>query len=62
MHWLTVIVESERIIDGRPLDLTEQLQRLTEAGWSVRFVLPNGVNRWTVICSRETNLVLPNRD
>lgn len=62
MHWLTVIVESERIIDGRPLDLTDQLQRLTDAGWSVRFVLPNGVNRWTIIASRETNLVLPDRN
>jgi hypothetical protein len=58
-QWLTVIVESERIIDGRPLDLTEQLQRLADAGWSVGFVLPNGVNRWTVIASRETTLVLP---
>lgn len=60
-QWLTVIVESERIINGRPLDLSDELQRLTDAGWSVRFILPNGVNRWTVIASRETTLVLPDR-
>lgn len=52
-RWLSVIVESNRIIDGQALDLTEQLQRLTDQGWEVRFLLPNGVNRWTVVCARE---------
>lgn len=56
-RWLTVIVESNRILDGQPLDLTDQLQRLTVEGWEVRFMLPNGVNRWTVICSQDTAIV-----
>lgn len=48
-RWHTVIVESNRILDGQPLDLTETLNTLAVEGWVVRFVLPNGVNRWTVI-------------
>lgn len=56
-RWHTVIVESNRIIDGQPFDLTEQLQRLTDEGWTVRFMLPNGVNRWTVVCSKDSAIV-----
>lgn len=52
-RWLTIIVESNRIIDGQPFDLTEQLQHLTVEGWEVKFILPNGVNRWTVIGTKE---------
>jgi hypothetical protein len=47
--WHTVIVESTRILEGQPLDLTETLLRLTADGWTIAHVLPNGVNRWTVI-------------
>jgi hypothetical protein len=54
---LTVIVESNRIIDGQPLDLTAQLQQLTGDGWDVRFMLPNGINRWTVIASRDHEII-----
>jgi len=53
LRWLSVIVESDRIIHGQPLDLTEQLNAMAAQGWQVRFVLPNGINRWAVICSRE---------
>jgi hypothetical protein len=56
-RWLTIIIESNRIIDGQPFDLTEQLQRLSDDGWVVRFILPNGVNRWTVVCGKDTALV-----
>ena len=56
-RWLTVIVESNRIIDGQPLDLTAQLQQLTGDGWEVRFLLTNGVNRWTVVCVRDHEII-----
>jgi len=53
-RWIAVIIESHRIVDGMALDLAEQLERLTGSGvWRVQYVLPNGVNRWTVIASRE---------
>lgn len=58
-RWHTIIVESDRIINGQPLDLTEQVQQLSDAGWSIRFMLPNGVNRWTVIASRDTEIIRP---
>lgn len=53
-RWHVEIVESNRIIEGQPLDLTEALNRLTAAGWIIRFVGPNGVNRWTVVAERPT--------
>ena len=43
-------------LEGRPLDLTEALDRLDRQGWSVEFVLPNGVNRWTVIASSDEGI------
>jgi hypothetical protein len=49
MRWHTVIVESNRIVEGQPLDLADTLNALAEQGYVIRFVLPNGVNRWTVI-------------
>lgn len=55
-RWYTEIVESDRILEGRPLDLTEALDRLDRQGWSVEFVLPNGVNRWTVIASSDEGI------
>jgi hypothetical protein len=58
-RWLAVIVESNRIIDGQALDLAEQLTRLTDSGWEVRYLLPNGVNRWTVVCAQQTDIVRP---
>jgi hypothetical protein len=51
--WTTVIVESTRILEGQPVDLTETLDRLTAAGWTIQTVLPNGVNRWTVIAWKD---------
>jgi hypothetical protein len=33
--------------------LTEYLNRLTQQGWDVRFVMANGLDRWTVVCWRD---------
>lgn len=54
-HYSSVIVESNRIIDGQPLDLTELLNDLHHGGWDVKFVMPNGVNRWTVVAERRSS-------
>ena len=51
--WHTEIVESSRILEGIPVDLVDALNRLQAEGWTVWQVLPNGVNRWTVIARRE---------
>lgn len=37
------------IVEGYGADLAVELQRWTAEGWRVCFVLPNGVNRWTVV-------------
>lgn len=47
------------IIDGYASDLEQALARLSGEGWAVRFVLPNGVNRWTVITERASEGVGP---
>lgn len=41
------------IVEGYGADLELALTRVVTEGWTVRFVLPNGVNRWTVICAKE---------
>jgi len=46
MEWYVEIVE------GYGPDLAGHLNRFTAEGWTIRFVLPNGVNRWTVIMER----------
>lgn len=51
-RWYTEIVEEDRIVQGRPLCLAERLNALSASGWNIRQVLPNGVNRWTVIAER----------
>jgi hypothetical protein len=52
MKWHAEIVESNAILEGVPVDLVAALTRLQAAGWTVFQLLPNGVNRWTVICRR----------
>lgn len=37
------------ILEGYYSDLAKALNTVAAAGGMVRFVLPNGVNRWTVI-------------
>ncbi len=41
------------IVQGHGSDLERYLQEKTDAGWDVRWVIVNGVDRWTVICWRE---------
>ncbi len=57
VQWRAVIIEG---FTGNPkadglscVELEEVLHMLTAEGWQIRFVLPNGVNRWTVIAQRE---------
>jgi len=52
MTWHVEIVESNNILQGVPVDLVAALNRLQADGWTIWAVLPNGVNRWTVICQR----------
>lgn len=40
------------IVEGYPTDLAVLLNRLSRDGWQLRLVLPNGVNRWTVIVEK----------
>jgi hypothetical protein len=53
-HWFVEIVEGA--MPGSPADavkLEEVLIRLSSEGWRVFSVLPNGVNRWTVIVRKD---------
>lgn len=43
MEWRTEIIE------GYASDLSTLLTQLTLAGYVIKTILPNGVNRWTVI-------------
>jgi len=40
------------ILEGRPEDLDALLEAAEREHYEVRFVLPNGVNRWTIITRR----------
>jgi hypothetical protein len=42
------------IIEGYGQDLADALLRFTLEGFEVRFVNPNGVNRWTVCGFKRT--------
>ncbi len=37
------------VVEGYASDLAQYINGLVAAGAEMRFVLPNGVNRWTVI-------------
>lgn len=43
-----------KIVEGYASDLDVTLTELTIAGYAIKTVLPNGVNRWTVIAFKET--------
>ena len=56
--WHTRIVEGftggNAQADGLScVELTKALTELTAAGWTPKFVTPNGVNRWTVVCWKD---------
>lgn len=40
-------------VEGYAADLQARLQQLSAEGWTVAYLLTNGVNRWTVVCRRE---------
>jgi hypothetical protein len=40
------------IVEGYDSDLQHNLNELIEQGHAIRFVLPNGVNRWTIIAEK----------
>jgi hypothetical protein len=40
------------IVEGYDSDLQRNLNELIEQGYAIRFVLPNGVNRWTVVSEK----------
>jgi hypothetical protein len=40
-------------VAGLALDLSDVLDRLSADGWTISLVLPNGVNRWTVIAWKD---------
>lgn len=41
------------IVNGaESVKLDDVLDGLTAKGWEIRFILPNGINRWTVIASK----------
>jgi hypothetical protein len=46
MIWHTEFVE------GYASDLQAYLMRMTTEGWTVAYLLTNGVNRWTVVCRK----------
>lgn len=39
--------------EGYAADLATVLNRRTTDGWTVRYVIVNGVNRWTVVCWKD---------
>jgi hypothetical protein len=40
------------IIEGQAFALEQHLTAMTAAGWVLFNVLPNGINRWTVVMSQ----------
>lgn len=48
MEWYAEIVQ------GHASDLAGFLNRFEQDGWTIRFMLPNGVDRWTVVMNRST--------
>ena len=40
-------------IEGYAADLQVCLEKRTAEGWTIAYILTNGVNRWTVVCRRE---------
>lgn len=52
--WIVEGVTGNTKADGLScVELDEALARLLADGWALRFVLPNGVNRWTLICWKD---------
>lgn len=41
------------ILEGHGKDLAAALARVTVNGYAVQYVLPNGINRWTIVAARE---------
>ncbi len=51
----TVIVAGEAGKDLHSAEVLDaNLTLLTQRSWQIQYVLPNGVNRWTVIASKDS--------
>ena len=60
MEWHVEIVEgfdggNAKVNEMSAGELSAALGRLAAEGWTIRHVLTNGLNRWTVVCSRGTD-------
>lgn len=51
--WHAEIVDSNAILQGVPRDLCDALTRVQGEGWTIFTILPNGVNRWTVVAWKD---------
>ena len=42
------ITWTAEVVEGHGKDLVVALARVTSTGYAIQYVMPNGVNRWTI--------------